>query len=96
MDKHETLKLRGYLKILGGNQSQENKVQADLAFCPSTILWVNFCGLVHVHGMHQLEAFGGRTSTRHTAGCVLTKETCGEVINNMTPFNWEFAACIRK
>lgn len=95
MDKHETLKHRGYLKILGGNQSQENKIQAELA-CPSTILWVDFCGLVHVHGMHQLEVWVAEHPLRHTAGCVLTKETCGEVINKMEPFNWEFAACIRK
>lgn len=64
MDKHETLKHRGYLKILDGNQNQESKVQVELAFCPSTILRVDFCGLNYVHGMHQLEAIGDRTSTQ--------------------------------
>lgn len=96
MEKHETLKHGGYLKIWGGNLSQESKIQAEPAFCPPTILWVNFCGLVHVHGMHQLKAIGGRTSTQTHCWLCADQGDLGEVINNMEPFNWEFAAHIRK
>lgn len=37
----------------------ESKVQAELACCLSTILWVKFCLLIHMHGVHQAEAIGG-------------------------------------
>lgn len=37
----------------------ESKVQAELARCLFTTLWVKFCLLIHIRGMHQAEALGG-------------------------------------
>lgn len=55
----------------------ESKVQAKLAYCLSTILWVKFCVLIHMHGMHQLEVIGGITSIQtHCLACADKIDLC--------------------
>lgn len=71
----------------------ESKVQAELACCLSTILWVEFCLLIHIHGMHQAEAIGGFLCIQTHTWHVLGKRTCIYIINAVQPFNWESATC---